>query len=172
MFIFYLPFILTISMLFTRLSHPLSMGLALFVQTILICVSSGLSNLSFWFSYILFIIFLGGMLVLFIYIASLASNEIFYLSPNFLHLATLFTLFSILIGFTFTDPLLVSTKFKIVSSSLMVSNSFDYTSLLVSTIYSHSSMFFTLFLITYLLLTLFVVVKIINIYSSPMRTNN
>nr|APS87255.1 NADH dehydrogenase subunit 6 [Cambaroides schrenckii] len=172
MFIFYLPFILTISMLFTRLSHPLSMGLALFIQTILICISSGFSNLSFWFSYILFIIFLGGMLVLFIYIASLASNEIFNLSPNFLYLTTMLTLFSILISFSFIDPLFISTKFKIASSSLMTAHSFDYTSLLVSTIYSPSSMFFTLFLIIYLLLTLFVVVKVINIYSSPMRTNN
>nr|YP_009343028.1 NADH dehydrogenase subunit 6 [Cambaroides japonicus]APS87242.1 NADH dehydrogenase subunit 6 [Cambaroides japonicus] len=172
MFIFYLPFILITSMLFTRLSHPLSMGLTLFIQTIFICISSGLSNLSFWFSYILFIIFLGGMLVLFIYVASLASNEIFNLSPNFLFLTILFTLFMILTIITLADPMMISTKLKIASSSLMTFYKLDYTSLLVSTIYSPSSMFFTLFLIIYLLLTLFVVVKIINIYSSPMRTNN
>ena len=35
---------------------------------------------SFWFSYILFIIIIGGILVLFIYIRRLASNEIF--SPS------------------------------------------------------------------------------------------
>jgi hypothetical protein len=35
---------------------------------------------SFWFSYILFITIIGGILVLFIYIAKLASNEIF--SPS------------------------------------------------------------------------------------------
>nr|DAA06218.1 TPA_exp: truncated NADH dehydrogenase subunit 6 [Drosophila persimilis] len=72
--------ILTTSIIFLNMIHPLAMGLTLLIQTIFICLISGLMTKSFWYSYILFLIFLGGMLVLFIYVTSLASNEMFNLS--------------------------------------------------------------------------------------------
>ena len=50
------------------------MGLTLLIQTILVSIISGLITKTFWFSYILFLVFLGGILVLFIYVTSLASN--------------------------------------------------------------------------------------------------
>jgi len=46
----------------------------------MICLIRGTIYRRFWFSYILFIIIIGGILVLFIYITRLASNEIF--SPS------------------------------------------------------------------------------------------
>nr|ANN13245.1 NADH dehydrogenase subunit 6 [Astacus leptodactylus]ANN13258.1 NADH dehydrogenase subunit 6 [Astacus leptodactylus] len=168
---FLIPLILFISILFMRLTHPLSMGLTLFSQTILICLSSGFYSHSFWFSYILFLIFLGGMLVLFIYVASLASNEMFNPSFNYLYIVFFLTITMSFI-LIFFDPMMIYSNFNLLSSSVMLWYKFDMNSLLVSTIYSYFSMFFTLFLITYLLLTLFVVVKIINPFSSPLQTNN
>nr|ALM30851.1 NADH dehydrogenase subunit 6 [Procambarus fallax] len=167
-------FILTtvfVSILFTRLIHPLSMGLTLFIQTLIICITSGFSNNSFWFSYILFLIFLGGMLVLFIYVASLASNEMFEISFNTL-LSLTFIMSVIYIISFFTDPLLICSKFSTMSSSIMFPYKFSNAPLMTSTIYNSSSMMFTLFIIMYLLLTLFAVVKIINVHSSPLRVNN
>nr|YP_009343080.1 NADH dehydrogenase subunit 6 [Procambarus acutus]APS87307.1 NADH dehydrogenase subunit 6 [Procambarus acutus] len=160
-----------ISILFTRLVHPLSMGLTLFIQTLAICITSGFSNNSFWFSYILFLIFLGGMLVLFIYVASLASNEMFGISLNTLLTVTIIMSAICLTSFL-VDPLLTSYKYSISSSSILFSYKFSNAPLMTSTIYNSSSMMFTLFIITYLLLTLFAVVKIINVYSSPLRVNN
>nr|YP_009343002.1 NADH dehydrogenase subunit 6 [Austropotamobius torrentium]APS87216.1 NADH dehydrogenase subunit 6 [Austropotamobius torrentium] len=171
MFIFFIPLILFSSVLFTRLNHPLSMGLTLFSQTILICLSSGYYSHSFWFSYILFLIFLGGMLVLFIYVASLASNEMFNTQFNYLSIS-LSLVFILSFMLLFFDPLTIYSNFNLLASSVMSMYKFNMTSLLVSTIYNYSSMFFTLFLISYLLLTLFIVVKIINPLSSPLRTNN
>nr|YP_009343067.1 NADH dehydrogenase subunit 6 [Pacifastacus leniusculus]APS87294.1 NADH dehydrogenase subunit 6 [Pacifastacus leniusculus] len=171
MFIFYIPLILLISFLFVRLTHPLSMGLTLFTQTIIICASSGFYSHSFWFSYILFLIFLGGLLVLFIYVSSLASNEIF--TPSIYPMIfSMFIMIMALILFFFIDPMIINSNFKMVPSSIMSSYKLNMVPSLISTIYNSSSMFFTLFLIIYLLLTLFVVVKIINIYSSPLRSNN
>lgn len=68
--------------------HPLAIGLALLMQTLFIALSTGLVAPSFWFSYILFLVFLGGMLVLFIYVASLASNEIFRFSTKLFFILT------------------------------------------------------------------------------------
>jgi NADH-ubiquinone oxidoreductase chain 6 len=64
-------------MIFIVLNHPISLGLVLIAHTLLISVVTGVVGGHFWFSYILFLVFLGGVLVLFIYITSLASNEKF-----------------------------------------------------------------------------------------------
>jgi len=65
---------------FTQIKHPIAIGPILLIQTVIVCLIRGTTFKSFWFSYILFIIIIGGILVLFIYITRLASNETF--SPS------------------------------------------------------------------------------------------
>nr|YP_009116263.1 NADH dehydrogenase subunit 6 [Astacopsis gouldi]AJD22607.1 NADH dehydrogenase subunit 6 [Astacopsis gouldi] len=166
---FVTPFILALSLLFLQLTHPLSMGLILLTQTATLCVSSGLHNPSFWFSYILFLIFLGGMLILFIYIASLASNEPFKMS---LPLSTLIPLTLMTSSMLLSlDPMILPSKMNMFSYDVF-SNKINPMISSTSVIYSLPPMFFTLFVILYLLLTLIVVVKIINISCSPLRLSN
>nr|ANF05068.1 NADH dehydrogenase subunit 6 [Mierspenaeopsis hardwickii]AQZ21922.1 NADH dehydrogenase subunit 6 [Solenocera alticarinata] len=163
------PFILMFSILFTQLLHPLAMGLMLLIQTIMICIMAGLSMKSFWFSYILFLIFLGAMLVLFMYIASLASNETFSFSPTL----SMFTFMSLFMS-TFLiimDPLTLNTPISVEQSSLS-SNLFKSTPTILSIIYNQSSMNLTLFMVFYLLLTLIVVVKITNTFFGPLRLSS
>nr|YP_007317413.1 NADH dehydrogenase subunit 6 [Enoplometopus occidentalis]AGA56190.1 NADH dehydrogenase subunit 6 [Enoplometopus occidentalis] len=169
---FILPSIFTLSLIFTWLSHPLSMGLCLLTQTILICLAAGLMNSSFWFSYILFLIFLGGMLVLFIYVASLASNEPFKFSMMLFIFSLIFSSIMTLL-FLFKDPLHITSSINIISSSIPQSmQDENFSQNLISMIYNPSTMFFTMYMILYLLLTLIVIVKIINLYSSPLRLFN
>nr|AWN56260.1 NADH dehydrogenase subunit 6 [Euschistus heros] len=66
-----------LSMMMMWMNHPLSMGLILILQTIMIAMIAGFMAKSFFFSYIITIIMLSGALVLFIYMASVASNEKF-----------------------------------------------------------------------------------------------
>nr|QJW33624.1 NADH dehydrogenase subunit 6 [Eiconaxius sp. 1 QK-2020] len=165
MLFFITPIIMLVSFLFTRLLHPLAMGLILLLQTCLICISSGLMNQSFWFSYILFLIFLGGMLVLFIYVASLASNEPFKFSLTMSLLPIVFVFFLVL--FLMADNLCLFSKMMISTSSL-ISESYNYLSL-ISMLYSIPTMKFTLYMVMYLLLTLFAIVKITNMGFGPLR---
>nr|YP_009643464.1 NADH dehydrogenase subunit 6 [Euscopus rufipes]APO08894.1 NADH dehydrogenase subunit 6 [Euscopus rufipes] len=67
----------TISFSFMWSNHPISMGLLIITQTMNISLLVGMLSSMFWFSYIIIIIMLSGMLVLFIYMASTASNEKF-----------------------------------------------------------------------------------------------
>nr|QAX91394.1 NADH dehydrogenase subunit 6 [Parastacus brasiliensis] len=172
MLYFILPLTITLSLMFTFLTHPLSMGLTLLTQTIAICVLSGLHNFSFWFSYILFLIFLGGMLILFIYMASLASNEAFEVSlPLPVTLCFFSTILSLILFFI--DPMVSPSSKSYTFSSL--SFLVDKISPMLTTssmIFSAPPIFFTIFVILYLLLTLIVVVKIINNTSNPLRFSN
>nr|YP_010155129.1 NADH dehydrogenase subunit 6 [Oregonia gracilis]QQX28747.1 NADH dehydrogenase subunit 6 [Oregonia gracilis] len=163
-----IPTILMLSFLFTRLNHPLSLGLTLLLQTVSISLNTGLSLYSFWFSYILFMIFLGGMLVLFIYVASLASNEPFSFSFIYFFISLLI-LVLILLVCMIMDPILLTDFSSLPTSSINTNLS---TPLITSWIYSNSNMMFTLFIIFYLLLTLIVVVKITNLFKGPLRLMN
>nr|YP_009512552.1 NADH dehydrogenase subunit 6 [Sicyonia japonica]AXJ93106.1 NADH dehydrogenase subunit 6 [Sicyonia parajaponica] len=163
------PVIITLSIAFTRLLHPLAMGLMLLLQTTIVCVTSGLSLNSFWFSYILFLIFLGAMLVLFMYVASLASNESFSFSVSMTTLIVMVLLTSV--SLSFLDPITNNLSMYISQSSL--SHSFmQSTPSLLAAIYNSSSMMLTLFIILYLLLTLIAVVKITNTFFGPLRLSS
>nr|YP_009233073.1 NADH dehydrogenase subunit 6 [Engaewa walpolea]AMA98216.1 NADH dehydrogenase subunit 6 [Engaewa walpolea] len=100
---FILPMIFSISLLFARLTHPLAMGIILLTQTLVVCILSGEFNPCFWFSYILFLIFMGAMLILFIYVASLASNEPFKINYIYMTLFVISMILSML--FLISDPL-------------------------------------------------------------------
>nr|YP_010952810.1 NADH dehydrogenase subunit 6 [Trapezia rufopunctata]WMQ53230.1 NADH dehydrogenase subunit 6 [Trapezia rufopunctata] len=163
-----IPLIFLLSISFTQLKHPLALGLNLLIQTISISIISGTSTYSFWFSYILFMIFLGGMLVLFIYVASLASNEPFFFSMKSLSIYCACFFMSELFLY-FTDLVLLPHISSLPTSSISSNLS---TPFFISWIYNNNFMSFTLFIILYLLLTLIVVVKITNFTKSPLRLLN
>nr|YP_010758068.1 NADH dehydrogenase subunit 6 [Gunungiella wangi]WEU80073.1 NADH dehydrogenase subunit 6 [Gunungiella wangi] len=70
------------NMIFMFLNHPMSMGISILTQ---MTVMSLMMNMFFninWFSYILFLLFVGGMLILFMYMCSITSNNILSMSPK------------------------------------------------------------------------------------------
>lgn len=67
-----------IIVIFFLLKHPLIIGLLLTVNTFFLCIFIKTTSFSCWNSYILFLIFLGGVLILFLYNISLISSEIFF----------------------------------------------------------------------------------------------
>nr|YP_010277819.1 NADH dehydrogenase subunit 6 [Neripteron violaceum]UHY94496.1 NADH dehydrogenase subunit 6 [Neripteron violaceum] len=56
--------------------QPLSLGLCIMGISLFWCVLLGLTYSS-WFSYVLFLIYVGGLLVMFVYVAALAPNTLF-----------------------------------------------------------------------------------------------
>nr|QGP73083.1 NADH dehydrogenase subunit 6 [Turricula nelliae spuria] len=58
------------------MSQPLSLGLVIMLSTFWMCVASAVT-LSSWYAYILFLIYVGGLLVMFAYVAALSPNVLF-----------------------------------------------------------------------------------------------
>nr|YP_010546427.1 NADH dehydrogenase subunit 6 [Nerita histrio]QWS05787.1 NADH dehydrogenase subunit 6 [Nerita chamaeleon]UYI29943.1 NADH dehydrogenase subunit 6 [Nerita histrio] len=56
--------------------QPLSLGLCIMMISLFWCILLGLTYSS-WFSYVLFLIYVGGLLVMFVYVAALAPNTLF-----------------------------------------------------------------------------------------------
>nr|WPM93085.1 NADH dehydrogenase subunit 6 [Cricotopus cf. montanus] len=161
---------LTCSTIFIFMKHPLAMGLMLLIQTFFICLLSGLITKTFWFSYVLFLIFLGGMLVLFIYVTSLASNEMFNFSLK-LMLFSVMNFFIIYASMFFMDKNLIMNyliNYENESLSCMKSMLME-NSLTLNKLYNFPINLITILLMIYLFLTLIAVVKITNVFEGPLR---
>nr|YP_010238869.1 NADH dehydrogenase subunit 6 [Anoplophora horsfieldi]QTE20918.1 NADH dehydrogenase subunit 6 [Anoplophora horsfieldi]QTV20884.1 NADH dehydrogenase subunit 6 [Anoplophora horsfieldi] len=152
------------SITFLFLNHPLSFGMIILIQTILIALMTGLMNYNFWFSYIIFLIMIGGMLILFIYMTSIASNEKFKfsyklfitISMMLIILLTLFILDSYLFNFNLMNDL---TNQNMIQNFKLSMNKF--------LMWPINTIFFLI--IIYLLITLIMIVKITDIKSGPLR---
>nr|QRW36316.1 NADH dehydrogenase subunit 6 [Hydroporus brevis] len=162
---------LMFSMIFLFMNHPMSMGLILMIQTILIVLISGLYTYTFWFSYILFLIMIGGMLILFMYMTSLASNEKFKISKNIIMMMIILIMFFIILLF-FNDymPMEYFQKNSNILMSLnnmMLLKNENLSSLYA--LYNHPNFLINILMINYLLITLIAVVKITKSNLGPLR---
>nr|YP_007625585.1 NADH dehydrogenase subunit 6 [Anopheles deaneorum]ADO78975.1 NADH dehydrogenase subunit 6 [Anopheles deaneorum] len=164
---------LIMSFIFMQMKHPLSMGLMLLIQTFLTCLITSIYVKTFWFSYVLFLIFLGGMLILFIYVTSLSSNEMFSMSFSLTMISLIiFSIFSIL--FFFIDKSLIEqfiTNMEMEKLSNM-NNLINENILSLNKMYNFPTNLITLLLINYLFLTLMVTVKITKKFYGPLRPMN
>nr|YP_009727430.1 NADH dehydrogenase subunit 6 [Diamesus osculans]QIA46744.1 NADH dehydrogenase subunit 6 [Diamesus osculans] len=160
--IFMMTMSLMLSFSFIFMSHPLSMGLILLSQTILIALMSGIISLNFWFSYILFLIMIGGMLVLFIYMTSVASNEKFKFSLSLMIMNLILLIFSV--------PLLFMDNMIIYMNNLNYENiNNEELFLSLSKYFNFPSSIILIMMMMYLFITLIAVVKITNISYGPLR---
>nr|YP_010953309.1 NADH dehydrogenase subunit 6 [Deleatidium vernale]WMQ76564.1 NADH dehydrogenase subunit 6 [Deleatidium vernale] len=151
---------------FMSMMHPLAMGLILLIQSLGVALLTGVIAPTFWFSYILFLVFLGGLMVLFIYVTSLASNEMFSLSS--LSLLTVAPMLAILLLSMLTVD---SWAVNLIPTTLEFTSLTPLSDYLVK-LYSYPTSLMTSFLIVYLLLTLIAVVTITKFLNGPLRVSN
>nr|UFR82913.1 NADH dehydrogenase subunit 6 [Protaetia speciosa jousselini] len=155
------------SLILMFLTHPLSMGFMLLTQTIVIALTMGLFNLNFWYSYIMFLIMIGGMLVLFIYMTSVASNEKFSFSIK-LTMMTLLLFLSMMFITLMLDSFMININ-NLYEESFHSNMNYN---LSLNKFLNYPMMMILLLMIIYLLITLIAVVKITNIKQGPLRQMN
>ncbi|TQS31301.1 NADH dehydrogenase subunit 6 (mitochondrion) [Mamestra configurata] len=156
------------------LNNPLSMGLMILIQTLLTCLLLGMLIKTYWFSYILFLTFLGGLLVLFIYVSSIASNEMFKFKINLKKslLISLILMMLIQIMYTYNISwmnLSLNSDMDNFSNLMLFLNNENKINL--SKLYNNQTFLIMMMLVIYLFITLIAVVKITNIFYGPIRSS-
>nr|ASU45981.1 NADH dehydrogenase subunit 6 [Schistocerca melanocera] len=154
---------------FIKLSHPMSMMLFIILQTFLIGLMTGTMMESYWLSYILFLTFLGGMLVLFIYITSIASNEMF--QPKSITMIITLTMWVLIMLMLITLDMMMFMDFFKNTETMNIDNSMNYQEMTMSLekLYNKPTFIITMMMMIYLFLALLAVVKITNINQGPIR---
>nr|QVL28732.1 NADH dehydrogenase subunit 6 [Eristalinus tarsalis] len=164
---------LIFSFIFLQMNHPLSMGLMLLIQTVMVSCITGLMTKSFWFSYILFLIMVGGMLVLFIYMTSLASNEMFTLSMKMMIIFIISLIILMFIIFFMDKTLMTFNSLNNEMNSISNMNSYiSENSLNLIKLYNYPTNMITILLINYLLITMIASIKITKLFYGPIRSMN
>uniref|UniRef100_UPI0030032980 NADH dehydrogenase subunit 6 n=1 Tax=Parotis pomonalis TaxID=1557996 RepID=UPI0030032980 len=172
---FFSLLIIMFSFFLLFMSHPLSMGLMILIQTMLTCLISGIMLPSYWFSYILFLTFLGGLLVLFIYVSSIASNEMFSISFNM----KMSFFFLIMLIFMLSYISMYNLNWLNFNSNNMEMNNLFNTFLFfnnenkinLSKLYNNQTFLIMMMMIIYLFIALIAMVKITNIFYGPLRSS-
>nr|ARH54413.1 NADH dehydrogenase subunit 6 [Hippodamia undecimnotata] len=145
------------------LSHPLSLGFNILIHTIITCMFMGMMSMNFWFSYILMLIMIGGLLVLFIYMTSIASNEKFKFNINIL---ITFMLMTLLFMFMDLNMPLYSILTNELTQNITETKTF-FMNLSKFMNYPNSNIF--VMIMFYLLISMIAVVKISKFNYGPLR---
>jgi len=142
-----------------RITHPISLVSVILTQTTIICGLRVIISSSSWFALIIFLIFVGGVIVLFIYIASLASNENFILNSKSFILTFLLSLVILFAYRMFNNPTpLFYLDLNFSTFIMKIYNPVTYPLVIIT--------------IAYLLLTLIITVEIIKHYQAPLRSEH
>nr|YP_011008741.1 NADH dehydrogenase subunit 6 [Oenopia formosana]WPV72854.1 NADH dehydrogenase subunit 6 [Oenopia formosana] len=150
------------STLMMFLKHPLSMGLVILIHTIMTCIYIGLMSLNFWFSYILILVMIGGLLVLFIYMTSIASNEKFKFNKIMMLMIFMSLILTIImlmfynkfnLNFSLNNDLLNNMNFNLNMNKFIT--------------FPNSNIF--MIMVFYLLIAMIAVVKITKVNFGPLR---
>nr|YP_010025768.1 NADH dehydrogenase subunit 6 [Appias albina]QOQ36413.1 NADH dehydrogenase subunit 6 [Appias albina] len=171
--LFFSMLMISISLFMYFITHPLAMGLLILCQTLILSLLLGMFINTYWFSYILFLIFLGGLLVLFIYVSSIASNELmnFSLKLKFnlmIYLAMFFISFIIMYNYMLKIPNLNNEMNNFTQYFIF----FNENKISLTKLYNNQTFLLIVMLIIYLFITLIAVIKITNIFFGPLRSFN
>nr|YP_010381628.1 NADH dehydrogenase subunit 6 [Symplanella brevicephala]UDL72003.1 NADH dehydrogenase subunit 6 [Symplanella brevicephala] len=147
------------------LKHPISLGFTLLIQTILISMNLNHNLQSSWYSYILFITIIGGMMVMFMYMASICSNEKF--ETINLKLLT-FILLIMMITFFFYENFLMNNLMLNLQENKITYNEFQETKSTFK-FFNSSKNKLTMMMMAVLLLTMVSVTNISSSFEGPLK---
>nr|YP_011010586.1 NADH dehydrogenase subunit 6 [Halobates poseidon]WPW47240.1 NADH dehydrogenase subunit 6 [Halobates poseidon] len=153
---------ITASTMLMVLNHPLSMGFNLILITFLSSMVMSIWMKYTWYSYILVLVMLGGMLVLFMYMASIASNEIMK-----------FSLKTMILMMTTMIMTMILLKEEMLSyNTTMIQTMDSQQNMSMMKLFNTKSSIITIMMALYLLMTMIYVIFITNTFEGPMRKKN
>nr|WRY72393.1 NADH dehydrogenase subunit 6 [Agnesiella irma] len=142
------------------MNNPMSMGLILMTQTITIIIFMNKIMISSWFAMIMFMMMIGGLLIMFMYMSSIASNEKFKTKINIILV--------FLIMIIISDEMIINNQIN-ENQEMILTNNLNFS---MTKIYSEKSMMLTIMLVLYLLLTMISVTKMVKHNKGPLRAMN
>nr|YP_010596819.1 NADH dehydrogenase subunit 6 [Stenocephus fraxini]WAK85078.1 NADH dehydrogenase subunit 6 [Stenocephus fraxini] len=156
--------------------HPVTLMLLLILFSLLVSMKIKFIYSNFWFSYMLFLAMIGGVLIMFLYLTSTASNEKIKINLSYLILI-LFTMFCMLIMF-----MSITLYYDLYSMSLTMNNNINMNQNFFLTTNNWSNMMsykslnmfndtykMSLMIMMYLLFTLYTLMKLCMKMYGPLR---
>nr|BDQ44361.1 NADH dehydrogenase subunit 6 [Amynthas vittatus] len=150
----YLILMTTSTMMLYLSTTPIMLGINILVMALLLSATLA-SSMSSWYAFLVFLIYVGGMLVMFAYFLALAPNQQMPTKSNMIYMIMTLTILTIVA---------IATNTQIfINQEMSQDNSY---------LYSMSTAPILILLALILLLTMVIVVKLTNRSGGPLRPFN
>nr|AWU48996.1 NADH dehydrogenase subunit 6 [Mesohomotoma hibisci] len=149
--------LIMVSSMMTQLMHPFTLSFLILIQTILITSFTRILCNSSWISLTLFLIMVGGLMIIFMYTTSICSNQRF---SNQMSLSNYFYM-------VFMLPVLMVQNNFLFKTDYININNFMHKEFYK--LFSSVNIWSSMFMFLYLMLTLLVMIKLMNFSMGPMR---
>nr|YP_010586599.1 NADH dehydrogenase subunit 6 [Stenopsyche navasi]UZZ44413.1 NADH dehydrogenase subunit 6 [Stenopsyche navasi] len=159
---------LVMNMIFSFLKHPMSMGLLILMQLLVSCLLMNLKIYFSWFSYIMFLILIGGLLILFMYMCTISTNKMLALSIKLIISASFFFFF-----FSIISYLYYSTTINYNNNNMSFSHMtmLTHKDIMLTKMFNAPSNYITIILMIYLFIILIIINKMMIMKMGPLRKN-
>nr|BDQ44322.1 NADH dehydrogenase subunit 6 [Amynthas phaselus] len=150
----YLILMTTSTMMLYLSTTPIMLGINILIMALLLSATLA-TSMSSWYAFLVFLIYVGGMLVMFAYFLALSPNQQMPTASNIIYL--LMTMITLM-----TVTIITKTKISI-PQEMFQDNIY---------LYSMSTLPILILLALILLLTMVIVVKLTNLSKGPLRPFN
>nr|YP_009706672.1 NADH dehydrogenase subunit 6 [Aphaena amabilis]QEP09167.1 NADH dehydrogenase subunit 6 [Aphaena amabilis] len=146
------------------LKHPMSMGSMMIIQTTLMCSNQSTLMKSSWYLYIMFLTMVGGLMIMFMYMSSIASNEKFKPSMKLLLLWMMILMTTILINKNDPSNEIITkmNELKLTTTEMVEEKS-------TSKFFSMFKMNITITMMMILIITMVSVTNIASTFEGPLK---
>nr|QBZ38183.1 NADH dehydrogenase subunit 6 [Sogata hakonensis] len=145
------------------MNHPISLGSILMIQSILTSVMTIFLTKNSWYAMILFITFSSGLMIMFMYMSSISSNEKFF--PSIKITLTLMFFVTILLILNKDKMLLYKTKWM--EKNFWMEENEEKKS--IFKMLKMNKLNLLIFMTTFILLTLITISNMINSFEGPLK---
>nr|YP_010885461.1 NADH dehydrogenase subunit 6 [Tenguna kuankuoshuiensis]WJE88882.1 NADH dehydrogenase subunit 6 [Tenguna kuankuoshuiensis] len=155
-----IPTIMANMTILPLMKHPIALGTMMIIQTTLMCVQQINQKYTPWYSYIMFITTIGGMMVMFIYMSSMASNE--KLKKNMLIMSTWMITMMITLNLIKSNMIM-----NMIETKLIILNMEEIKT--TTKMFNKPKLYLTIIIMMMLLITMISVTKIASTFEGPLK---
>nr|YP_009987580.1 NADH dehydrogenase subunit 6 [Tropidocephala brunnipennis]QBZ38053.1 NADH dehydrogenase subunit 6 [Tropidocephala brunnipennis] len=145
------------------MNHPISLGSILMTQSILTSMNLIFITKNSWYSMILFLTFSSGMMIMFMYMSSISSNEKFQPSIKMFYMIIILMFTTVIMK---TDWNLI-LNFKLNEQTLMFMDNEEKPSIIKNI--SKNKVYLTILITMVILIVLIAISNLINSFEGPLK---
>nr|YP_010882203.1 NADH dehydrogenase subunit 6 [Pulchriphyllium giganteum]WID87117.1 NADH dehydrogenase subunit 6 [Pulchriphyllium giganteum] len=143
---------------FLMMKHPLSMSMTIITQTMIVSMITSMMWMSSWYSFILVLTYIGGMMIMFIYMTSLVPNMMFSMPKKMT--------MSMIIMLTIMMTYMINKKYQMLNLDMMQPNE---QTIILTKMYTKPTNITTIMMALYLLFTMITVKNMTELKMGPLR---
>nr|YP_010849316.1 NADH dehydrogenase subunit 6 [Krisna quadrimaculosus]WGG89456.1 NADH dehydrogenase subunit 6 [Krisna quadrimaculosus] len=144
------------------MKNPMSIMITLMMQIFLSTKMMNMMTKTSWFPFITFLMMIGGLMIIFMYMTSISSNEKFKMKMMMITLMIILMMLP-------NESLMMENQ---IDENEKMMNKYTMEKMCSTKMYNKKSLSISMLMMTYLLITMISITKMVKHYEGPLRSSN